>query len=50
MGSAFHKKFNRFLKKASLKYPAADFDDTLYDPARQIDTCTVERVIGLHMG
>nr|WP_288830490.1 ATP-binding protein [uncultured Clostridium sp.] len=40
----FNKKFNRFLKKASLKYPAADFDDTLYDPARQIDTCTVERL------
>jgi len=27
---------------ASLKYPVADFDDTLYDPARQIDTHTVE--------
>lgn len=40
----FNKKFNRFLKKASLKYPAADFDDTLYDPTRQIDTNTVEHL------
>lgn len=38
----FNKKFNRFLKKAALKYPAADFDDTLYDPERRIDTHTVE--------
>jgi len=40
----FNKRFNRFLKKASLKYPAADFDNTLYDPARQIDTNTVEHL------
>ena len=40
----FDKKFNRFLKKATLKYPAADFDDTIYDPARQIDTDTVEHL------
>lgn len=40
----FDKKFNRFLKKAALKYPAADFDDTLYDPARQLDTDMVERL------
>jgi DNA replication protein DnaC len=40
----FDKKFNRFLKKASLKYPMADFDETLYDPERQLDTTTIERL------
>ena len=26
----FNKKFNRFLKKATLRYPQASFDDTEY--------------------
>mgnify|MGYP003378605951 CR=1 FL=1 len=27
-----NKKFNRLLKQATLKYPAADLDSSLYDP------------------
>ena len=27
----YNKKFNRFLKKATLKYPAADIDESIYD-------------------
>lgn len=40
----FNKKFNRFLKKATLRYPQAAFDDTIYDPARMLDTETIERL------
>lgn len=36
------KKFNSLLKKATLKYPGADFDDSLYEPDRQLDTHTIE--------
>ncbi len=35
-------KFNRLLKKATLKYPAADFDETIYEPDRMLDTHTIE--------
>lgn len=31
----YSKKLNRFIKKATLKYPAADLDETLYNPERQ---------------
>ena len=40
----FNKKFNRFLKKATLRYPQAVFDDTIYDPDRMLDTETIERL------
>ena len=40
----YNKKFNRFLKKATLRYPNADLDDTLYDADRLIDTGTVEQL------
>lgn len=40
----YSKKYNRFLKKATLKYPEADFDDTIYDPDRLLDTTTIERL------
>ena len=33
----YSKKLNRFIKKATLKYPAADLDDTIYNPERQLD-------------
>ena len=39
----FNKKFNRFLKKATLRYPQASFDDTIYEPDRMLDTETIER-------
>ena len=31
-------KFNKLLKKASLKYPTADFDAGMYEPDRMLDT------------
>ena len=34
----YNKKLNRFLKKATLKHPTADLDDTIYDPERQLNT------------
>ncbi len=40
----FNKKFNRFLKKATLRYPQASFDDTIYEPDRQLDTATIEQL------
>lgn len=35
-------KFNKLLKKATLKYPTADFDDAIYEPGRMLDTHTLE--------
>lgn len=40
----YEKKFNRFLKKATLKYPGASLDKRLYEPVRQIDTSAVEQL------
>lgn len=40
----FNKKFNRFLKKATLKYPTADFYDTIYDHERMLNTISIERL------
>ena len=31
------KKFKRLMKKATLKYPAADLDSSIYDPERQLN-------------
>ena len=41
----YHKKFARYLKKASLRYPDASFDKTLYDPQRSLDVSTIEGLI-----
>lgn len=38
------KKMNSLIKKASLKYPNADFDDALYEPDRLLDTHTIEKL------
>ena len=38
----YNKKLNRFIKKATLKYPGADFDDSIYDTERLLDTRTIE--------
>ena len=35
-------KFNRLLRKASMKYPDADLDSALYEPERMLDTHTIE--------
>ncbi|MBR3350858.1 MAG: IS21-like element helper ATPase IstB [Erysipelotrichaceae bacterium] len=44
----YTKKFNRYLRKAQLRYPEADFDETIYDTARSLDTETIERLIDCH--
>lgn len=41
----YHKKFARYLKKASLRYPDASFDETIYDSQRSLDTVTIEGLI-----
>lgn len=35
-------KFNKLLRKATLKYTDADLDDALYEPDRMLDTRTIE--------
>lgn len=40
----FNKKFNRYLKKATLRYPQASFDESIYEPERRLDTDTIERL------
>lgn len=39
-----NKKFNRLIKQAHLKYSQADFDDTIYEPDRKLDSTTIERL------
>ena len=38
----WNKKFNSLKKKATLKYPNADFDQALYEPDRMLDIHTIE--------
>lgn len=40
----YNKKLNRFIKRATLKYPCADFDDTIYDPERMLDSRIIEQL------
>ena len=40
----YSKKLNRFIKKATLKYPAADLDESIYEPDRQLDSRIVEEL------
>lgn len=35
---------NSIIKKATLKYPAADLDDTIYHPERQLDAHIIEKL------
>lgn len=37
-------KFKKLLKKATLKYPMADFDEAIYEPDRKLDTHTIEKL------
>ena len=39
------KKFKRLMKKATLKYPAADLDSSIYDPERQLNTHVIELLV-----
>ena len=38
----YNKKFNDKLKKAKLRFKDADLDETIYEPARMLDTQTIE--------
>ena len=40
----YNKKLNRYIKKATLKYPHADLDETIYDPERLLDARAIERL------
>lgn len=40
----YNKKLMRFIKKASLRYPQADLDETLHDPERQLDVEIIDRL------
>lgn len=44
----FNKKFSRFLKKATLKYPQADLDESIYEPDRMLDTVSIEQLSTCH--
>jgi len=35
-------KFNKLKRQATLKYPDADLDESIYEPDRQLDTHTIE--------
>ena len=40
----YDKKFNRYLKMAKLRYPAADLDETIYLPERKLNTQVIEKL------
>ena len=44
----YDKKFARYLKQAHLRYPHADLDESLYDPARMLDTAVIEQLATCH--
>lgn len=43
----YNKKLNKFIKKATLKYPDADFDESIYEADRLLDTRTIEALCEL---
>ena len=46
--SRANKRFARLLKKASLRYPTADIDKSIYLPERQLDTQAIEKLSTCH--
>ncbi len=40
----YSKKLIRLMKRAGLRYANADFDETIYDEARKLDTASIERL------
>lgn len=40
----YDKKFNKLLKQSKLRYPEADIDETIYDPARQLNSDAIEKL------
>lgn len=47
VNARINKKINRLIKKATLKYPEADFDESLYETERNLDTKTIESLCEL---
>lgn len=37
-------KIRKLEREATLKYPTADFDESIYDPSRMLDTHTIEKL------
>ena len=44
----YDKKFNRLLKQARLRYPSADIDETVDDPARKLDADAIRKLSECH--
>lgn len=44
----YNKKLMRFIKKAELRYPQADLDETLSNPERQLDVEIIEQLASCH--
>ena len=44
----YDKKFNRLLKLARLRYPSADIDETINDPARKLDAASILKLSECH--
>lgn len=43
----YNKKLNKYIKKATLKYPDADFDESIYEADRLLDTKYIEALCEL---
>lgn len=43
----YNKKLNKYIKKATLKYPGADFDESIYQTDRLLDTKSIEALCEL---
>lgn len=43
----YNKKLNKYIKKATLKYPDADFDESIYEVDRLLDTKYIEALCEL---
>ncbi len=44
----YDKKLNKLIRQAHLRYPDASLDETVYDPARKLDTVNIERLASCH--
>lgn len=40
----YNKKLNLFMKKATLRYPHSDLDETIYDPERMLNAKIIEHL------
>lgn len=45
--SRYNRKLNRYIKKATLRYPGADFDESIYEADRLLDTKSIEALSNL---